>query len=262
MPAKGKKYFEISSLEKGFRILELLADHEDLSVTEVADKMGMHRTGSHRFLATMREIGYVEKNGNGRYRLTFKISELSAKLRDRFEIRRVAQPYMQRLSSAYRETINLGYWTGKEVIHLDKIDSLELLRIDLPIGASAPAYCTALGKAILAFLPEEKLGEYLRSTMLRRHGPNTIISREELVEELERVRKRGYAVDNEEMAKGLRCVGSPVFDHLGNPVWALSVSGPTIRLTDEVVKRMQGDVREEAGALSAELNRRQGRKAG
>jgi DNA-binding IclR family transcriptional regulator len=252
-----KKYFHINSLEKGTRVLELLAEKGELSVTKVAEHLGLNRTGSHRFLATLRELGYVEKNQDNRYQLTFKILELGMRMANRFEIRREARPYMQELSLAFRETVNLGFRDGLDVLHLDKIDSLEILRMDSPVGSRAPAYCTALGKACLAFLPQNELNVLLNGVKLKLYGPNGITSKKRLRQEFEKIRNQGYAIDNEEMAYGLRCVAAPIFDHTGLPRYSISVAGPAMRLTE---KRMQ-QVQKTLTKACSELSRRMGEPA-
>lgn len=244
MPGKQKKYFYINSVEKGLSILELLAEKQALSVTEVAKHLGLNRSGSHRFLATLRELGYVEKDGNSHYQLTFKVLQLGMKFANRFEIRSVARPYMQKLASVSNETVNLGYWDGKGIVHLDKIDSYEILRIDPGIGTRVPAYCTGLGKSVLASLPEDELKEYLGSVRLVSLTPKTISERRSLKEELRKTRERGYAIDDEELAPGLRCVGAPVFDYRGYPLYSMSVSGPAMRLTLDRIGDIQKHVRE------------------
>ena len=248
-----KKYFHISSLEKGFKVLELLAEKEELTVTKVAELLGFNRTGSHRFLSTLRELGYVEKNQDSRYQLTFKVMELGTKVANRLKIRRVARPFMQELASTYNETINLGFWDGECIVHLDKIESQEILRIDPEIWSRVPAYCTGLGKAILAFLSQEDLDAYLASVKLNSYTSNTITTRKRLKEELQKTRERGFAVDNEELAIGLRCVAAPVFDYRDHPCYSISVAAPTMRLTFELIKGVQKDVREICAKLSAQL---------
>jgi DNA-binding IclR family transcriptional regulator len=250
-----KKYFHINSLEKGTRVLELLAERGALSVTKVAEHLGLNRTGSHRFLATLRELGYVEKNHDSRYQLTFKILELGMRMANRFEIRREARPYMQELSLAFRETVNLGFRDGLDVLHLDKIDSLEILRMDSPVGSRAPAYCTALGKACLAFLPQNELDVLLNGVKLKPYGPNTITSKKRFRHELEKIQKQGYAIDNEELAYGLRCVAAPIFDHTGLPRYSISVAGPAMRLTDKRMQQVQKTLRK----ACSELSRRMGK---
>jgi len=253
MPEKKKKYFYIQSVEKALNILELLAEKQELSVTKVAECLGLNRAGSHRFLATLRELGYVEKDADSRYQLTFKILKLGMQFANRFEIRNVARPHMQKLSSISNETINLGYWDGKGIVHIDKIDSQEVLRIDPGIGTRVPAYCTGLGKAVLASLPEEELEEYMESVKLEPYTPKTITTRKRLKEELKKTRERGFAIDDEELAQGLRCVGAPVFDYRGYPSYSMSVSGPAMRLDKKRMKHIQKHVSEICADLSAHL---------
>jgi DNA-binding IclR family transcriptional regulator len=248
-----RRYYYINSVEKAVRVLELLADKDELSVTKVAEYLGLNRPSSHRFLATLRELGYVERNAESRYQLTFKMLELGMKKANRFEIRRVARPFMQELASMYNETVNLGFFDGRDIVHLDKIDSREILRMDPGIGMRAPAYCTALGKSILAFLPREDLRAYLESVALESHTPKTFCSKEELVDELERVRRQEFSVDDEELSQGLRCVAAPVFDYSGYPRYSLSVSGPTGRMTYDRIRQMQADVRRVCTKLSTAL---------
>ena len=255
MPAAGKKYFMVGSLEKGIQVIELLAEKEPLSVSKVAMELGINRSASHRFLATLRELGYVEKNEEGKYRLTFRLLEEAMKSLDRFEIRRTARPFLQRLSVLTRETVNLGFWDGQSIIHLDKIDSQNILRMDSRIGSRAEAYCTALGKTILAWLPEEQLAAYLEAAVFEPHGPNTLEGPAELRVNLLDIRNKGYAVDDEEMAPGLRCLAAPVFDFTGYPRYALSISGPATRVDFNVIRAVEKDLRQTCEELSALLGK-------
>lgn len=253
MSAQKKRYYQISSLEKGIKILELLAEKKALTVTQVAAHLDINRAGSHRFLATLRDLDYVEKNEDNRYQLTFRIMEMGMKVADRFEIRQEARKFMQELSTAFKETVNLGLWDGKDILHLDKIDSSEILRIDASIGSKTPAYCTALGKAILAYLPQEDLNAYLARIRPVAHGPKTIISKKRFREELKNTCQCGFAIDDEELAEGLRCVAAPVFDHTGKARYALSISAPAMRLPMEKVDKVQLKIKEVCRQLSARL---------
>lgn len=253
MTAPKEKYYQIASLEKGIRVLELLSNQNEATVSSVAAQLGFNRAASHRFLATLRDLGYVEKNENNRYHLTFKIMEMGMKVANRFEIRTEARCYMQELSRAFNETVNLGYWKGQKILHLDKIDSPEILRIDTPLGSWAPAYCTALGKAILAYLPQDELEVYLKSAKLMPRGPNTITSKKNFRQELIKVLQQGYAVDDEELSAGLRCVAAPVFDHSGHVRYALSVSAPISRMSQATIEKVQQKLRDVCRRLSANL---------
>jgi len=253
MPSKGEKYYVISSLGKGLRVLELLAEHGELGVSAVAAHLETNRAGCHRFLLSLRDLGYVEKTEEGRYRLTFKVLELGMKKLERFEIRHTAHPMMQELSTAFGETVNLGFWDGHAIVHLDKINSTEILRMDSGLGALAPAYCTGLGKAILAFLAEDEVEGYLRTVEFQRLTPNTIASAAQLKKELDVIRERGFAVDNEELSIGLRCVAAPVFDYTGRASFALSISGPTHRLSEERIDAMAAKVQAVCRRLSEKI---------
>lgn len=250
MPALGEKYFFISSLAKGLKVLELLSEHGEMSVSEVGRRLGYNRAGSHRFLATLKELGYTEKTPENRYRLTFKVFHMGAQVADRFEIRQLARPFMSELSQSFRETVNLGYLDGLDVLHIDKIDSPEVLRMDSHLGSRAPTYCTALGKAILAYLPESQRDRIIETIELIPLGPRTITTIEALKKELEKIRKVGYAVDSEELCKGLRCVGAPIFDHNGLSSFSISVAGPASRLTNARIKEIQKEVRRVCRTLS------------
>lgn len=253
MTTKKEKYYHIASLEKGMRVLELLADNQDMTVTRVAKTLGLNRASSHRFLAHLVDLGYVVKSEDSRYMLSLKLLELGQKAANRFEIRPLARPFMQELFLEFRETVNLGHFTGLDVLHLDKIDSVEILRMDTPLGYRAPAYCTGLGKAILAQFSPQELDTYLEHVSLERQGPNTIISAERLKEDLADSRRRGYALDDEELSPGLRCVAAPVFDHTGRAQYAISVSGPTTRVTPRSIDKIAPRVREVCASLSAKL---------
>jgi DNA-binding IclR family transcriptional regulator len=242
MPSKGQKYYFVSSLAKGLRVLELLAANGEMSAAQVAAGMETSRAASHRFLTTLRDLDYVEKTEEGRFRLSFKVLELGMQKLEGFEIRHIAHPQMQKLAFAFGETVNLGHWDGSAIVHLDKANSAEILRLDVGMGAVAPAYCTGLGKAILAHLPEEEFEAYLQSIELRPLSAKTITTPERLRADIEKIRQRGYSIDNEELSLGLRCVGAPVFDYQGRPTYALSVSGPAQRMTEKKIKAIQAEL--------------------
>jgi DNA-binding IclR family transcriptional regulator len=216
--------------------------------------MDTNRAGSHRFIATLRDLGYVEKNSGNKYQPTLKIMTLAQKVADRFEIRRLAKPYMHRLSMMYKETINLGLFKNQEIIHIDKIDSLEVLRMDSALGDKAPAYCTGLGKSILAFLPDHELEHYLNTVERRPLAPNTITDKDDFLRELSRIRHNRYAIDDEEMSIGLRCIAAPIFDHNQYPAYAVSISGPAMRLTHRALEEMKPEILK----ISDDLSRKMG----
>jgi len=125
--------------------------------------------------------------------------------------------------------------------------------MDAGIGGREPAYCTSLGKAILAYLPDNKLEEYLKVIELKPYTPNTVTSKEKLKEELMHTQENGYAIDDEELSVGLRCVGAPLFDHSGQALYAISISGPSIRFGSKRLQEMQKELKQICQSLSEKL---------
>lgn len=245
-----KNYYIVKSFEKGLKVIELLAQNDDMSVTELAKHLKTDTSSSHRFLSTLRELGYAEKNKDGRYKLTFKILEYGMKVADRFEIRRIARPFMQILSKKYGQNINLAYFDGERVVQIDQIPSRDIFRIDPGIGAEIPAYATGLGKVIMAFLPDSERDRLLECFELKPFGPKTKTSKELLKTEILEVQKQGYAIDDEELALGLRCVAAPVFDVDKRPIYAISISGPTFYMKKERFEEMGEDLKVNCHKLS------------
>ena len=248
-----KKYYQISTLAKGLQVLELLAEHESLTVSEVARRLDLNRSASHRFLATLQELGYATKSESKLYQATFKLLEIGMKVANNVPLRQIARPFLQELASKFEETVNLGYWDGRQIVHLDKIDSKEVLRIDPGIGTSAPGHCTGLGKSILAYLPPEELDVYVRANGLKRLTPHTIGTRKALDKELAAIRERGYAIDDEELTLGLRCVSAPAFDYTGHICCSISIAALAMNMSDSRIDKIQKELRTACAALSRKL---------
>lgn len=252
--AQEKKYYQIGSLEKGVRILETIVEHGELTVTKAAALLGINRASAHRFIITLRDMGYLQKNKHNNYEATFKLLEMGMRQADNFEIRRLAKPMMKDLAARFGETVNLGVLDRDLIVYLDKVESRELLRMDSGVGTTCPAYASALGKAILAFLPEDTLKSYYARVNMRPFTAKSIVEAGKLEEELASVRRSGYAIDNEELALGLYCMGAPIFDFSGYPAYALSVSGPAMRV------KAEKEIPEQLLACAAELSRTLGYK--
>lgn len=253
-----KKYYQIGSLEKGIKILEMIIDHGELTVTQTGNLLDINRASAHRFINTLKDLGYVRKNHHGNYEATFKMLELGMKQADKFEIRRLAKPLMRDLAAEFDETVNLGLLDNGQVVYLDKVESRELLRMDSGIGTTCHPHVTALGKAMMAFLPKEEREDLTAGLELTPITPNTITEITRLEKELDKVRKNGYAVDNEELALDLYCVAAPIFDFNGYPTYAMSLSGPVRRL--KAMKGIPQRLLDVTGLLSKQLGFRGGLK--
>lgn len=253
MAATDKKYYYITSLEKGLRVLELLSERGAMRVGQIAACLGYNRAGAHRFVSTLKDLGYVQQTAEGLYELTFKILEHSTKLASRFEIRKSASVFMRGLSATFNETINLGFLEQSDVVHIDKIESQEILRPDPEIGSRAPAHKTALGKAILAFLPPDKLSAFLEQAEWTPGPPNACPGPDALMSQIHIIREKGYSMDDEELCLGLRCVAVPIFDNLNYPRYSISISGPSMRMSYERMEQMSHELIRVGRSLSERL---------
>jgi DNA-binding IclR family transcriptional regulator len=239
---KDRPYFHIHSLEKAARIMDLLAQRGELSVSEISKSLGMHRSATHRFLATLRNLGYLDQSEDATYRLSFKLFELGISVANRLEIRNVVHPFLMDMTVRHEETSNLGILEGLDVIYIDKIESPHLLRTDLAIGCRVPSYCTALGKVLLANRPEKEIQKLLRTAKVELRTPGANSKLPDSAESLRRIRDEGYAIDDEELSPGIRCVAVPLFNFTGECVAAISLAGPTLRMTDQKLEEIKPDL--------------------
>lgn len=247
--------YQIQVLDRALAILEILSvGGRDFPLGEIAHRLELHKSTAHRLLMVLERHKLIERNAStGRYRLGLKLFELGTRAVSRLDLRERARPILERLVLETSETVHLCILDDTEVVYLDKVEPERSVRMSSSVGRRNPAYCTAVGKAILAHLPEEQVEAIVRKHGLKAMTANTITSFLELKSELASIRDRGYAIDNEEIEEGVRCVGCVVRNFSGGPVAAISVSGPAFRLTRQKVKSVSRPVIAAAHALSAEL---------
>ncbi|MBC7223827.1 MAG: IclR family transcriptional regulator [Anaerolineae bacterium] len=247
----------IQSVDRAIALLERLADRGgSASLSDLARDVGLSRSTVHGLLSTLRARGLVVQEGNGHYALGIKLFELGSAAVSRLDLRTAAGPILQHLVDQFQETVHLVVGDGLDVVYIDKRESPRSMRIVSQVGRRLPAYCTAVGKAMLALKPEEELDRLLEGATLRAWTPNTITDKETLRTHLREVRQRGYALDNEEIFEGLCCVGAPIRDHLGQVVAALSVAGPSVRMGPERKEEIIPAVMEAAAEISHRLGYR------
>ncbi len=247
----------LKSLRKVMRILECFSLQQPrLSLTDIARKTGFPLSTTHRILATLRHVGLVEQEGDrDLYRLGLKLLELGSTVLANMEVHREALAFIEELSRESGETVHLGVFDGAQVVSIEKMDSPHGLASNVTVGKGAPAYCTAVGKALLAFQSELVLDSICRHG-LTRYTPRTTTEPAKLRKELERIRTSGYAVDHGEHQPGVRCVAAPIRDFSGNVIASLSISGPATRLTREAIPSLAQRVCEVTAKLSARLGYR------
>lgn len=261
--AIAKSPYQVQVLDRALAILQMLsAEGPDLSLVAISDKLELHKSTVHRLLMVLERHKLIERNSvNGRFRLGLKLFELGTRAVSQLDLRERARPVLERLVLETSETVHLCVLDDAEVVYLDKIEPERSVRMASTVGRRNPAYCTAVGKAILAYLPEGQVEGIVRKYPLKAITANTITSFLELKTELAAIRERGYAMDDEEIEEGVRCVSCVVRDFSNAPVAAISVSGPSFRLTREKVKSISRPVIAAATALSTELGFKPGKAA-
>ncbi|MGM0651967.1 MAG: IclR family transcriptional regulator [Bacillota bacterium] len=248
----------VQSLERALNILEVMAEiSEPVTVTELANKVNLKTSTAHRLLTTLLYRGYVEQDkGSTRYRLGLKILEIANAVTSFSDIRSVARPYLEELVARCNETSNLTVLDENEIVYIDQIESHNYIIVKMfaQVGNRGPVHCTASGKALLAYLPEEKLDQVLSVIDYKQYTSETITDPELLKKELIRVRKDQYAVDWGEMEENVRCIAAPIFDYAGKAVASIGVSGPSSRITHHYMNNELSEiVKEVAEKASARL---------
>lgn len=241
------------ALVKGIAIINLLAEHKDgMRLTDLVSHIDVPRGTVVRLLSVLSDAHLIRHSHDGRYRLGPQCAVWGAEFLAGLELREVAADVMAGLTQLSDETCHLGVRDGDSVLYIDKVESPHSLRMVSRVGGSNPLHCTGIGKAILAYIPPDELDEYC-SGPLERRTANTIVAPDVLRAELQRIRDRGYAVDDIENEIGVRCVGAPIFDHNGDLAGAVSLAGPTMRMTWERIEQLTGPVIKAAGEISTRL---------
>ena len=222
----------VKSLGRALRLAEVLSHYrEGATLKELSDELDLPKSTVHRLLQAYRELGYVEQdNVSGRYRLSVKWLGISLKILEHIDLRHIARMTLTTLADMSGEVVHLVVLNDGEVVYIDKVEGKETIRMHSRIGHRAPVHCTAVGKSILAYLPEDDVRTILAEHGLPAHTPHTITDPDKLLEHLQHIRARGVAYDLEENEPDITCVAAPIFDHRGHVIAALSISGPTHRM--------------------------------
>jgi IclR family pca regulon transcriptional regulator len=255
------------SLERGLSILAAFRDDRALiGTSELARELGLGVSTTHRYIATLARLGYLDQDpATRRYRLGLRVVDLGFAAINSMEIRQIASPHLQRLSNETGFTVNMAILDGTEVVYVDRYRSTRpgqrQIDLNLHVGARLPAYCTSLGKAMLAHLDPDERRRTVDSLTLAPLGPNTFVSAAALSAELDRVRANGLAVNNEELAYGLRSIAVPVHGGSGEVVAAINLSFHTSMAAvsmGEMVSRYGPPLRKTASAVEARIGYRRG----
>lgn len=250
------------SLERGLAILGCFTPERPvLGIADIADELGMSRSTTHRYVITLVALGYVEQGASRKYKLGLKVSELGMSALACTGLRDHSHAYLEELRQQSSYTVNLGILDGVEVLYLDRARSFRRgqskIDLDLRPGSRLPAYCTSLGKVMLASMPEDALRELLGDMQLGKRGPNTITTKKALRAELEQVRDEGFAVGDEEVARELIAIAVPVRSESGEVIAAINMAAHTSMISlEELVGALGPHLVATADRISARLGYR------
>jgi IclR family transcriptional regulator, pca regulon regulatory protein len=251
------------SLERGLAILSAFGrGGSSLGIAQLGRELDLSRSTTHRYVATLAMLGYLEQDAaTKKYRLGPRVIDLGLAAINSMEVREVSAPHLQQLSDETGYTVNMAVLDGLDIVYVDRCRNSRAgqreIDLNLHVGSRLPAYCTSMGKVLLAYLPREECDELLERLELTRRGPNTIVAKAELVAELGRIRQAGMAVNNEELAYGLRSIAAPIFAQDGRPTAALNLAVHSSMVSmEDLLARLSQPLRETAYAISARLGYR------
>jgi IclR family pca regulon transcriptional regulator len=249
------------SLERGLAILSsFTASRSLLGISDLARMLGLNRSTTHRYVSTLVALGYLEQDvASRRYRLGARVIDLGFSAINSMELREISLPHLQRLSDETGHTVNRAILDGSDIVYVERCRSARQgqrdVDLNLHVGSRLPAYCTSMGKVLLAYLSDDRRDAALAGTRLTQRGPNTLTSRSALRAELEQVRSAGLAVNNEELAFGLRSIAVPVRGRSGEVAAAVNLAAHRswVSMADLVeqfgpaLKRTAADIATRAG---------------
>jgi len=239
MEAIHKKYQETGTqaLRRALSILNSFSqDNLELSLADLSKSLSLPKGTVHRLLASLRHQSFIEQNeSNHKYRLGWRLFELGACVDTINILQKKAHPYLEELCEKSKETVHLAVLKEGNIFYIDKIIGAHRMTIVTSVGMRLPSHIGGLGKSLIAFFPEEELDKIFKGKALIRFTRNTITDLDKLKLALKKVRETGFAVDNEEFEIGLTCVGVPIKDLTGKVVAAISISGPALRMTKDMM---------------------------
>jgi IclR family transcriptional regulator, pca regulon regulatory protein len=224
----------IASLSHGLSVLEAVADSErDIGLAELAERVGFNKTSTWRLVHTLVDLGYLQQDPLTRnFRPAARILALGYAYFDGLDLKQLSLPHLHDLSARHNETVNLAVRSGDEVIYIDRISTSHIVSINLHVGSRLPLYCTSLGRALISEMPQIWVERYIkRTTSDPKTETDALIDGKKLLQNLAETRERGYALNDEELVKGLRAVSSPIRDRSSEIVAAVCISVPSSRAT-------------------------------
>jgi len=245
----------MKSLSKAIDTIDAVAEAGSAGIRELSSLTGFPPSTIHRIVATLVKKHYLQQDPvTKRYSLSFRFLELGSRVQQQTHLTSIARPHLERLMAETRESINLAVWDGDSAVYLDIVQSsYSMLQSFTRPGARVPLYATGVGKMFLSRLSASELATYLQRVELRPFTRHTLTEKDKIIQEMNRIRNRGIAVDNEEMEEGVRCVAALIFDHQGQPAASVSITGAAMRVTPDRVESFSAIIKACALTISREL---------
>jgi IclR family pca regulon transcriptional regulator len=251
--APGRDGAFVQSLERGLLVIRALSSPDPQALSDVARTTGLSRAAARRFLLTLEQLGYVRQLG-GRFVLTPRVMELGYAYLSSLTLPEVAQPHLERLVGEVQESSSVSVLDGDDVVYVARVPTRRIMSVTISVGTRFPAYATSMGRVLLAGLPDDDVDAMLSRADLRKLTARTIISAEDLHDEIERVRRQGYAIVDEELEAGLRSIAAPIRDSAGAVTAAVNLSVQASRTTvADMKRRLLPPLRDTAAAIECDL---------
>lgn len=229
------------TLQRGLAILELLSEHPNgLELHEIASALSLPKSSAHNLVQTLLSLRYIRQTPSGGYQLTLKTFEVGAAVVQTTDVTQVLRNYMLKAYAECNETMHCGVLSGKDVLYIDKIESTQSIRMASHVGIRMPLYATAMGKAFLAEMTDEAIRATYPEGSLPPLTAHTIPTVDALIAQMGDIRQRGWAMENQENVDNVCCVGVAILDRDGHPAYALSISAPAFRMTEERIQFCAG----------------------
>jgi len=235
-----KDKYHIAALERGLDVLEVFSrESPSLSMTEIAERAGLSKSTAFRVAFTLEELGYLNRDPETkRYRPGLKVLRLGFSALNSLEMGQIAQPFLKALSAQSGNTTNMTIRDEKDIVYVARNKTQEILSLDLHLGSRLPVYCTSQGKAQLVDLSRQEVEELLGPGPYPKLGPNTITTLDGLMNELDRIQRQGYAINDQELAAGIRSVAAPIRGSERNVIAAINISVPSARASRQKMKEI------------------------
>ncbi|MHC1761340.1 MAG: IclR family transcriptional regulator [Negativicutes bacterium] len=245
---------EVQVLDRSLDIIEIVAaTQHGLGISQIAEKSGLPKATAYRLITALCSRGYLQKEHGNTYQVGIKLIEVASYHINELELQTEVRPYLKEIVQQLNLTAHLGVLDQDKVVYVEKQDLFSRFGLYAQIGYRIPAYCSSMGKCLLSALPEDKLLESMRGCHFMKFTANTITDFKTLKQELQKVRGRGWAIDDQEERLGQRCVGAPIYDYRGEMIAAISASGNLETLPDEKIEKVSSYVMRIAREISRKI---------